>query len=64
MSDLGPKDIEVVYRVPEYARTILKGVCGPDVTVEDIRRAMYHEYFGGRDAWVRNGEWGCVRHDD
>lgn len=64
MSDLGPKDIEIVYRVPGYTHTRLSGICGPEVTVEDIRKFAYHEYFGGRDAWVSNGEWGCVRHDD
>jgi hypothetical protein len=58
------KRIEVDLRVPGYAHTRLTGTCGPDVTVEDVRQRFYHEYFGGRDAWVRDGRWGVIRHDD
>jgi hypothetical protein len=47
-----------------YAHTRLQGSCSADVTVEEIKKEFYHEYFGGRDAWVSNGKWGCVRHDD
>lgn len=59
-----PKWIEVTNRRPGYAHTQLWGKCSPEVTVEDIEKKFYHPYFGGRGAWVRNGEWGAIRHDD
>ena len=60
--DLGR--IVVTGRVPGYAHERLHGTCAPDVTVEEIMRTFYHEYFGGRDAWVSAGRWGCVVHTD
>lgn len=39
-----------------YAHTQYYGTCGPDVTVEDIKKSIYHSYFGGRNAWVRDGK--------
>lgn len=54
----------VINREHGYAHTRLSGTCGPDVTVKDIQAKFYHPYFGGREAWVRNGHWGCVVHTD
>jgi uncharacterized protein YceK len=45
-----------------YNHDRLSGTCGSDVTVKDIEAKFYHSYFGGRDAWVRDGQWGCVVH--
>jgi hypothetical protein len=59
-----PERIEITSRTPGYAHITLQGVCAPDVTIEEIRKTFYHEYFGGRDAWVRDGLWGCVVHTD
>lgn len=56
--------IEVQTRQPGYAHITLQGICAPDVTVEEVRHMFYHEYFGGRDAWVHDGRWGCVVHTD
>jgi hypothetical protein len=58
------KHIEVTWSEPGYAHTKMGGTCGPDVTVEDIEKRFYHDYFGGRGAWVRAGQWGAIRHDD
>lgn len=49
---------------PGYAHTYRSGRCGPKVTVEDIQRRFYHEYFGGREARVENGRWSCIEHVD
>lgn len=58
------KRIDITDRQPGYTHVRLQGTCSADVTVEDIRKSMYHSYFGGRDAWVRDGKWGCVVHTD
>jgi hypothetical protein len=58
------KQITVVNRESGYAHTTFQGTCGPDVTVEDIKKRFYHNYFGGRGAWVRDGHWGAVCHTD
>jgi len=57
-------NVRVTSREPGYNHVRLTGTCGPAVTVEDIMRRFYHEYFGGRDAWVDSGRWGCVVHID
>ena len=59
-----PPRIVVTTRRPGYAHETLGGTCAPDVTVEEIRARFYDTYFGGRDAWVRDGHWGCVVHTD
>ena len=61
---MGPKEIKVESSVPWYAHTRISGSCGPDVTVQDIVDRFYDSYCGGRDAWVRDGKFGVVRHDD
>jgi hypothetical protein len=58
------RQMQVTSRRPGYAHEIVEGTCGPDVTVSDIRRTFYDPYFGGRDAWVRDGHFGCVVHTD
>jgi hypothetical protein len=58
------KKMEVETRTPGYAHVRLQGTCSPGVTVKDIQEKFYHECFGGRDAWVRDGRWGCVVHTD
>lgn len=47
-----------------WNNTTISGVCSPDVTVEDVKKRFYHDYFGGRQAWVRDGRFGCVVHTD
>ena len=42
----------------------MRGICSPDVTVEDVKKRFYHWYFGGRDAWVKDGRFGCTIHTD
>ena len=49
---------------PGYAHTEREGVCGRDVTVEDVKKMFYHSLFGGRDARVSNGQWRATTHDD
>jgi len=59
---MGEKQIEVTHTEHGYNHDRLSGTCGPDVTVKDIEERFYHSYFGGREAWVRDGRWGCVVH--
>jgi hypothetical protein len=47
-----------------YNNTTIQGVCSPDVTVEDVKKRFYHDYFGGRAAWVSDGKFGCTIHTD
>lgn len=54
----------VTNRSSGYNNTTVSGVCSPDVTVEDVKKRFYHWYFGGRDAWVREGRFGCTIHTD
>lgn len=58
------KQMSVTNRGHGYATTTISGVCSPDVTVEDVKARFYHWYFGGRDAWVSDGRFGCVIHTD
>lgn len=32
------------------------------VTVKDVEDKFFHDYFGGREAWVKDGRFGCVIH--
>jgi len=61
---LKPKEIKVESSIPGYAHTRISGSCGQDVTVEDIEKKFYHSYFGGRNAWVRDGKFGVITHTD
>jgi hypothetical protein len=58
------KFMEVEHRRPGYANVTISGRCGPDVTKEDVEARFYHSYFGGREAWVKDGRFGCVIHTD
>lgn len=58
------KRIEVTGSERGHAHTKLYGVCTANVTVDDIKAKFYHPYFGGRDAWVHDRQWGVIRHDD
>lgn len=58
------KWIEVGLATPGYHHTVYEGICGKDVTVEDIKKKFYHTHFGGRDAYVNNGRWRAVCHND
>lgn len=51
-------------RQPGYAHVRIQGTCAADATVEEVRKAFYHDYFGGRDAWVSDGRFGVVVHTD
>ncbi len=54
----------VTARSAGYAHVAVRGDCSPDITVEDVKKRFYHWYFGGRDAWVRDGRFGCTIHTD
>jgi hypothetical protein len=58
------KVMNVTSRSDGYANTTVSGECSPDVTVEDVKKRFYHWYFGGRDAWVKDGRFGCTIHTD
>jgi len=42
----------------------VQGTCPLDATVEEVKERFYHEYFGGRGAWVKDGRFGCTIHLD
>lgn len=47
-----------------YKNTTVQGTCPADATVEEVKDRFYHDYFGGRDAWVKDGRFGCTIHLD
>jgi hypothetical protein len=49
---------------PGYNHVCLHGTYTGPATVEDVKKRFYHEYFGGREAWCRDGRFGCVYHID
>ena len=55
---------EVTQRSHGYAHVMVSGSCPPDATVEEVKERFYHWYFGGRDAWVEDGRFGCTIHTD
>jgi hypothetical protein len=54
----------VTTRINGYNNVAVSGICSPDVTVDDVKKRFYHDYFGGRDAWVGEGRFGCTIHTD
>lgn len=61
---MSEKNIHITSTQIGYAHTRFEGVYTGPVTVADIKKKIYHPYFGGRDAWCKDGYWGAVRHDD
>ncbi len=55
---------EVTSRSHGYNSTTVQGTCPEDATVEEVKERFYHEYFGGRGAWVKDGRFGCTIHTD
>lgn len=47
-----------------YGHVTVQGTCPPDATVDEVREHFYHSYFGGRGAWVKDGQFGCTIHTD
>ena len=47
-----------------YAHTRISGTYTGPATVKDVEKRFYHSYFGGRDAWCRDGRFGVVVHTD
>lgn len=61
-------DDEVIFNVtdtqPGYAHTRISGTYTGPATVEAVKKRFFHSYFGGRDAWCRDGKFGVVVHTD
>lgn len=55
---------EVTQRSHGYNNETVSGTCPADATVEEVKERFYHDYFGGRDAWVKDGRFGCTIHTD
>lgn len=56
---------EVTDRFYGYNHTKVQGTCPADATVEEVKDLLYHDYFGGRGAWVDGkGRFGCIIHTD
>lgn len=47
-----------------HAHDRISGTYTGPATVQAVKDRFYHDYFGGRDAWCRDGRWGCVVHTD
>ncbi len=54
----------VTDRSHSYNHVVVQGTCPLDATVEEVKEGFYHEYFGGRSAWVKDGRFGCTIHID
>jgi hypothetical protein len=59
-----PPVFTTTYREQGYAHTRLAGTYTGDATAKDVEQQFYHSYFGGRDAWAKDGQWSCVVHTD
>jgi hypothetical protein len=57
-------EFEVTDRSPGYGHTTVQGTCPADATVQEVKDRFYHWYFGGWDAWVKDGRFGCTIHTD
>jgi hypothetical protein len=55
---------EVKHRSFGYGHETVEGTCPLDATVEEVKERFYHEYLGGRGAWVKDGRFGCTIHND
>ena len=64
MTQDADKEIITTNSRPGYKHTMHEGTCGKDVTLRDIKNRIYHPMFGGRSAWVGNGKWRAIRHND
>lgn len=47
-----------------YHTETVQGTCPVDATVDEVKNRFYHDYFGGRGAWVSDGRFGCTIHLD
>lgn len=56
------KSMKITSTEHGYNHDRIIGTCSNDVTVEDVKERFYHSYFGGREAWVKDGKFGCVIH--
>ena len=54
----------VTQRSHGHNTTTVQGTCPADSTVEEVKERFYHDYFGGRGAWVNAGRFGCTIHLD
>lgn len=59
-----PVEFTVTARMGGYAHVTLYGTYTGPATVEDVRKRFYHDFFGGRDEWVRDGHFGVTVHTD
>lgn len=64
MTEYGNDGFVVENRWRGYAHVQIQGRCPRDKTVEDVQKRFYHPYFGGRDAWVKDGKFGVIVHTD
>jgi hypothetical protein len=55
---------EVINREPGYNNVSISGTYTGPATEQHVKDRFYHSYFGGREAWCKDGKWGCVVHID
>jgi hypothetical protein len=55
---------DVTSRSYGYNSETITGTCPMDATVDEVKARFYHDYFGGRGAWVDDGRFGCTIHID
>ena len=59
-----PVAFTVEHREPGYKNSRISGTYIGSATVEDVKKQFFHSYFGGREAWIKDGRFGCVVHLD
>lgn len=54
----------VLQRRAGYAHETLTGTYTGKATADDVCKKFYHPFFGGREAWARDGKFSVVVHTD
>ena len=61
---LEPAAFTVTSRERGHNHIRMQGTFTGSATVEDVKKNFCNEHFGGRDAWVRDGQFGVIVHTD
>ena len=62
MTDTKEITFTVTNTVHGYNHDTIYGTFTGPATVKDVEDRFYHFYFGGRNAWVKDGKFGCIVH--
>jgi len=56
--------IQILVTRTGYAHCLYEGTCDQTVTLEDLAKLFAHPMFGSRGAWIRDGRFSIIRHND